>query len=166
MLRRLAGHRPWAEIAGRLHLSVSEVQAKADDLSREERRSRGEIGSIMGQTAAGPRPRIREECRNGLRPCPWIGCKFHLLPEAAPRFLRVPRRKLLTLEAQRLLRFLMRMEATCVVDLVEERGSMTLEEIGAIFLITRERVRQIEARGREKYERACRRLGVKQLLDL
>ncbi|MBT3704965.1 hypothetical protein HOG17_04270 [Candidatus Peregrinibacteria bacterium] len=24
------------------------------------------------------RPRTREECKNDVRPCPWVGCGFHL----------------------------------------------------------------------------------------
>ena len=30
------------------------------------------------------RPTTRAECRNGPRPCPWIGCRYHLLIEVTP----------------------------------------------------------------------------------
>jgi hypothetical protein len=30
-----------------------------------------------------PRPKTRAECRDEARPCPWVGCKHHLLLEVA-----------------------------------------------------------------------------------
>jgi hypothetical protein len=38
---------------------------------------------------------------------------------------------------------------TCALD-VADRGGITLEEVGAIMNLTRERVRQLETRGLEK----------------
>lgn len=25
-----------------------------------------------------PRPKTRGDCKNGIRPCPWVSCRFHL----------------------------------------------------------------------------------------
>jgi hypothetical protein len=41
------------------------------------------------------------------------------------------------------------MKETCALD-VADRGGATLEEIGEILNLTRERIRQLEARGLEK----------------
>ena len=38
------------------------------------------------------------------------------------------------------------MEETCALD-VADRGGITLEEVGAIMNLTRERIRQVETRG-------------------
>jgi hypothetical protein len=81
-----------------------------------------------------PRPRTRGECKDGPRPCPWFGCRFHLGLDLAglnstPR-LTWPDRDVDELPA------------TCALDLAARDG-MTLDEVGKV-LDPRERVRQIE----------------------
>jgi len=39
---------------------------------------------------------------------------------------------------------------TCVLDLIDRRGHMTLEEIATLLGMTRERVRQVEAKALRK----------------
>jgi len=94
--------------------------------------------------SAHPRPRTRAECRDQPRPCPWVGCRYHLYleinPESGSVKIHFP-----DLEPWEL-------EETCALDLAE-RGPMILEEIGARMNLTRERVRQIEARGLIALER-------------
>jgi hypothetical protein len=51
------------------------------------------------------------------------------------------------------------LEETCALD-VAERGGVTLEEVGAILNLTRERVRQIECRGAAKCRRVWEREGL------
>ncbi len=84
------------------------------------------------------RPRTRAECKNEARPCPWVACKHHLYldinPETGSIKINFP-----DLEPWE-------MEHTCAID-VAEQGSKTLEEIGAITNLTRERIRQVEVRG-------------------
>jgi hypothetical protein len=84
------------------------------------------------------RPRTRAECATGTRPCPWVACKHHLYLDINPRTgsikLNFPE-----LEPWEL-------EHTCALD-VAENGGKTLEEIGEITNLTRERVRQVEVRG-------------------
>jgi hypothetical protein len=84
------------------------------------------------------RPRTRAECREAARPCPWVACKHHLYLDINPRTgsikLNFPE-----LEPWEL-------EHTCALD-VAELGAKTLEEIGEITNLTRERVRQVEVRG-------------------
>jgi len=84
------------------------------------------------------RPRTRAECSNEARPCPWVACKHHLYldinPETGSIKINFP-----DLEPWE-------MKHTCALD-VAEQGALTLEEIGLITNLTRERIRQVEVRG-------------------
>src|SRR6187200_3181912 len=103
-------------------------------LTREELR----VGAMMYPPVDNPRPTTREECRGEVRPCPWVACKHHLYldinPETGSIKINFP-----DLEPWEL-------KHTCALD-VAEAGAMTLEEIGLITNLTRERVRQVEVRG-------------------
>ncbi|MFB6263923.1 MAG: sigma factor-like helix-turn-helix DNA-binding protein [Bradymonadaceae bacterium] len=93
------------------------------------------------------RPSKREDCRLGERPCPFVSCKYHLYLDVNPRTgsikLNFP-----DLEVWEL-------PETCALD-VAERGGMTLEEVGELLNLTRERIRQVESKGidkiRDEYE--------------
>ncbi len=84
------------------------------------------------------RPKTRAQCQGEQRPCPWVACKHHLYLDINPVTgsikLNFP-----DLEPWEL-------TETCALD-VAERGSSTLDEIGAITNLTRERIRQLEVRG-------------------
>jgi hypothetical protein len=73
-----------------------------------------------------------------MRPCPWVACKHHLYldinPETGSIKINFP-----DLEPWEL-------KNTCALD-VAERGGITLEEVGEIMNLTRERIRQVEVRG-------------------
>ena len=88
--------------------------------------------------ADGERPHNRSECRDAPRPCPWVACKHHLYLDINPRTgsikLNFP-----DLEPWEL-------EHTCSLD-IADAGGLTLEEIGVVTNLTRERVRQVEVRG-------------------
>lgn len=88
-----------------------------------------------------PRPRARKECSHGLRPCPFVSCRHHLYldvnEEKGSLKLNFP-----DLEVWEL-------PETCSLD-VADRGGMTLEEVGEIMNLTRERIRQVEVRGLKK----------------
>ena len=103
-------------------------------LTREELR----VGALMYPPVDIPRPRTREECRGEARPCPWVACKHHLYldinPETGSIKINFP-----DLEPWEL-------QHTCALD-VAERGGITLEEVGEIMNLTRERIRQVEVRG-------------------
>jgi hypothetical protein len=85
-----------------------------------------------------PRPTTRAECKQGPRPCPFVSCKHHLYldvnPETGSIKLNFP-----DLEVWE-------MKETCALD-VADRGGVTLEEVGEILNLTRERIRQVEVRG-------------------
>lgn len=87
------------------------------------------------------RPKMRLECRNGPRPCLYISCKHHLFldvnPETGSIKLNFPDKEVWELEE------------TCALD-VAERGGITLEEVGEILNLTRERIRQLEVTALDK----------------
>jgi len=103
-------------------------------LTKEEMR----LGALMYPPVDEPRPLTRAECREGQRPCPYVSCKHHLFldvnPETGSIKLNFP-----DLEVWE-------MKDTCSLD-VADRNGITLEEVGEIMNLTRERIRQVEVRG-------------------
>jgi hypothetical protein len=103
-------------------------------LTREELR----VGAAMYPPVDIARPTNRSECKEEMRPCPWVACKHHLYldinPETGSIKINFP-----DLEPWEL-------KHTCALD-VAERGGITLEEVGEIMNLTRERIRQVEVRG-------------------
>ncbi|MCA9674868.1 MAG: hypothetical protein H6709_23035 [Kofleriaceae bacterium] len=110
-------------------------------LTREELR----VGALMYPPVDVPRPQSRAECRGEPGPCPWVACKHHLYldvnPETGSIKINFP-----DLEPWDL-------HETCALD-VAERGGITLEEVGEIMNLTRERIRQVEVRGLIKLKMA------------
>jgi hypothetical protein len=93
------------------------------------------------------RPRLRSQCVDGPRPCPFVACRYHL-------FLDVTRAGGLQLthpglEPDELVE-------SCALD-VADRGGVTLETVGALLQVTRERIRQLQERGLVKLRRAAAR---------
>lgn len=86
------------------------------------------------------RPATRAECVDLPRPCPYVGCRYHLAIEVTARgdiaHIGDPAE----------------MAETCALD-IADRGGITLEKVGEIYDVTRERVRQIEAHALWKLER-------------
>ena len=89
----------------------------------------GEEELLLTQLA---RPRTRADCVDGPRPCPFVGCRYHLM-------LQVVRAGRLQFN----FRDLTAVPDTCVLD-VADRGGEILENIGTLFGLTRERIRQLE----------------------
>jgi Sigma-70, region 4 len=107
------------------------------------KRMRAEVRAHAMERAVGAellaaRPRTRGDCIGRERPCPWLACRHHLYldvnPETGSIKINFP-----DLEPWEL-------EHTCALD-VAERGAITLEEVGEIMNLTRERVRQVEVDG-------------------
>jgi hypothetical protein len=101
------------------------------------------------------RPKTRAECKDGARPCPFLACKHHLYldvnPETGSIKLNFPHLEL------------SEMKETCALD-IADRGPITLEEIGEIMNLTRERIRQLEQSALEKIEKAVGASGLKDFL--
>jgi hypothetical protein len=113
------------------------------EIARELRRQRAfglvdrELEEVIREIEA-RRPRSRADCASGPRPCMFISCKHHLYLDVNPSTgsikLNFPDKEI------------WEMEETCALD-VADRGGITLEEVGAIMNLTRERIRQVETRG-------------------
>jgi len=85
------------------------------------------------------RPHCRGDCVDGPRPCPWVGCRHNT-------FLHITNFGRLRLTHGRKLGPLdVPAGTSCALDLVDRHGAMTLEAAGAVFGLTRERVRQLES---------------------
>ena len=99
-----------------------------------------ELEALMAELDA-TRPKTRGECAQGPRPCPYVSCKYNLYVDVNPRTgsvkMNFPDKELWELAD------------TCALD-VADRGGITLEEVGVIMNLTRERVRQLETRGLTK----------------
>jgi hypothetical protein len=84
------------------------------------------------------RPQTRGDCAEGERPCPYVSCKYHLYldvnEDTGTIKINFP-----DLEVGE-------MPETCALD-VADRGGITLEDVGEILNLTRERIRQVEVRG-------------------
>lgn len=108
-------------------------------MAREHRkmRARGEVEDVVQYW----RPRKRSECLEMERPCLFVSCRFHLYldvnPETGSLKENFPGKEPWELDQ------------TCALD-VSDRGGITLEEVGSIMNLTRERIRQVEVRGLEK----------------
>lgn len=116
------------------------------------------------------RPRTRGECRGGVRPCPWVSCRYHLLVAANDRGelrFNVPGRQLPVIrtgtpqgdfdatadQAVDSMHDGAPME-TCALDLIERNpDGMTLDEVGRALGITRQRVEQLEGAALEHLEK-------------
>jgi hypothetical protein len=116
------------------------------EIARELRRQRafGVVDPELEETVReieASRPRSRADCANGPRPCMFIACKHHLYLDVNPATgsikLNFPDREVWELDE------------TCALD-VADKGGITLEEVGSIMNLTRERIRQVETRGLAK----------------
>jgi hypothetical protein len=149
---------------GSLALALEEPSTPASEppVTREQRRSRRkrdvrartisvkrmtkrelELGRMLYPEADVERPVTRAECVNGERPCPFVSCKHHLFLDVSARTGAI---KLNFPDLE-----VWEMTETCALD-VADRGGTTLEEVGAIMNLTRERIRQVEVKGLAKLE--------------
>ncbi|MEM1418161.1 MAG: sigma factor-like helix-turn-helix DNA-binding protein [Myxococcota bacterium] len=89
------------------------------------------------------KPKSRSDCKDMERPCPYVSCKYHLYIDVHPVRGSI---KLNFPDLE-----LWEMTETCALD-VADRGGITLEEVGEIMNLTRERVRQLETTGLAKLQ--------------
>ncbi|MFO0678546.1 MAG: sigma factor-like helix-turn-helix DNA-binding protein [Polyangiaceae bacterium] len=102
------------------------------------------------------RPTNRSECVNGERPCPFVSCKYHLFLDVSARTGAI---KLNFPDLE-----VWEMNETCALD-VADRGGTTLEEVGAIMNLTRERIRQVEVKGLAKLEALKDMMALREYVD-
>jgi hypothetical protein len=138
-----------------------QTQEQAAPVTREQRRSRRkrairaktisvkrmtkrelELGRMLFPEVDDiERPHNREECADAPRPCPYVSCKHHLYLDVSARTGAI---KLNFPDLE-----VWEMSETCALD-IADRGGTTLEEVGAIMNLTRERIRQVEVKGLAK----------------
>ena len=96
------------------------------------------IGALLYPERSYWRPRTRGDCASVARPCPYVGCKYHLYIDVNPSSgsIKVNRPDQEAWE----------IEHSCALD-VAQSGGVTLKEVGEILSLSRERIRQIEDRG-------------------
>jgi hypothetical protein len=117
------------------------IRAKTISVKRMTKREL-ELGRMLfPETDEDERPRSRSECSDAPRPCPFVSCKHHLFLDVSARTGAI---KLNFPDLE-----VWEMTETCALD-VADRGGTTLEEVGAIMNLTRERIRQVEVKGLAK----------------
>jgi hypothetical protein len=135
--------------------ALAEERRRSKTMSRKEmardlrrRRLQGQVDpeeeSVLKEIE-GNRPKTRADCVNSPRPCMFVSCKHNLYldvnPETGSIKLNFPDKEIWELPY------------TCALD-VAEKGGITLEEVGEIMNLTRERIRQVETRGLLKLREA------------
>jgi hypothetical protein len=118
---------------------------RAKRLTAEERAEVREIEASLAEVIA-LRPVVRGDCQGGERPCAFVSCRWHLYLDVSPstHSIKVNFPHLEVWE----------MPETCALD-VADRAGKTLEDVGEVANLTRERIRQLEdetlARLRESF---------------
>lgn len=163
------------QIDGALALDSQSDLLDDEEITREQRRSRRkrdvrartisvkrmtkrelEIGRLLYPEADYWKPRARIECLDGPRPCPFVSCKYHLYIDVSPRTgaikLNFPDLEVWDLGE------------SCALD-VADRGGTTLEDVGAIMNLTRERIRQVEVKALAKLEALRDMMALRDYVD-
>jgi hypothetical protein len=132
-----------------------EVRARTISVKRMTKREL-EIGRLLYPESDYDKPRVRSECAEGPRPCPFVSCKYHLYIDVSARTgaikLNFP-----DLEVWEL-------GESCALD-VADRGGTTLEDVGAIMNLTRERIRQVEVKALAKLEALRDMMALRDYVD-
>ncbi|MBI4952125.1 MAG: hypothetical protein HY908_08830 [Myxococcales bacterium] len=156
-------------------LACKHAQTADTAITREQRRSRRkravrartlsvkrmtkrelELGRMLYPETDYYRPRTRAECAGGPRPCPYVACGYHLYLDVSPRTGAI---KLNFPDLE-----VWDMNETCALD-VADRGGTTLEDVGAIMNLTRERIRQVEVRALAKLEALRDMMALRDYVD-
>jgi len=101
-----------------------------------------ELGKLLYRDDGLARPRRRSDCISGPRPCPYVACKYSLFLDVTGRHRSSITLNFPDLEPDE-------MTESCALD-VADRGGATMEQVGALMNLTRERVRQIEVKAKDK----------------
>lgn len=119
-----------------------EVRARTISVKRMTKREL-EVGRLLYPETDYWKPKTRSQCIDGPRPCPYVSCKHHLFLDVSAKTGAI-KMNFPDLD-------LWEMGESCALD-VADRGGTTLEDVGAIMNLTRERIRQVEVRALAKLE--------------
>ena len=119
-----------------------EVRARTISVKRMTKREL-EIGRMLYPETDYYKPKTRAECGEGARPCPYVSCQHHLFLDVSSRTGAI---KLNFPDLE-----VWEMNESCALD-IADRGGTTLEDVGAIMNLTRERIRQVEVKALAKLE--------------
>lgn len=93
------------------------------------------------------RPKTRGDCKDGPRPCPWVGCRYHMYLEVTEdgglRFST-------WLQPEE-------MTESCVLD-IADRGELEAVSVARVLGSCRQRIEQIEKKAVEHFQRSVRRM--------
>jgi len=137
---------------------VSRKKANFKKMELEELRRQNSDPEMLTliQQVSNMRPQSRQECLNRKHPCMFVSCKHHLYldvnPETGSIKFNFPDKEV------------WEMKETCSLD-VADRGGITLEEVGEILNLTRERIRQVEVKGLNKLRHYSRKNNLKDFIS-
>jgi hypothetical protein len=131
------------------------VRARTISVKRMTKREL-EIGRLLYPEDDYAKPRVRVACAGGARPCPYVSCKHHLYVDVSPRTGAI---KLNFPDLE-----VWEMGDSCALD-VADRGGTTLEDVGAIMNLTRERIRQVEVKALAKLEALRDMMALRDFVD-
>jgi hypothetical protein len=132
-----------------------EVRARTISVKRMTKREL-ELGRLLYPEVDVDKPVTRDDCADGARPCPFVSCKHHLYLDVSARTGAI---KLNFPDLE-----VWEMTETCALD-VADRGGTTLEEVGAIMNLTRERIRQVEVKGLAKLQALKDMMALRDYVD-
>jgi hypothetical protein len=132
-----------------------DVRARTISVKRMTKREL-EIGRLLYPENGYWKPRTRTECADGPRPCPFVSCKHHLFVDVSAKTGAI---KLNFPDLD-----VWEMNESCALD-VADRGGTTLEDVGAIMNLTRERIRQVEVKALAKLEALREMLALRDFID-
>lgn len=132
-----------------------EVRARTISVKRMTKREL-ELGRLLYPEIDVEKPVTRADCSSGERPCPFVSCKHHLYLDVSARTGAI---KLNFPDLE-----VWEMSETCALD-VADRGGTTLEEVGAIMNLTRERIRQVEVKGLAKLQALKDMMALRDYVD-
>lgn len=128
---------------------MCKVESIKDLRRRKEQRER--LGGKLIIPEAPDRPKTRADCAQGMRPCPWISCKYHL-------FLEVRRNGSIAYPQGQELEALDTMAHSCALD-VADKGGASQTEVGEAINATMQMTSLIE-------QAALGKLSLEQDLEL
>ena len=109
---------------------------------------RAHKGQSLPDVELPPLP-TRDECRNGVRPCPHVRCRYNLLVEVGD------------LGTVRVYWDDDKIHESCSLD-VAERGAQGPGEVAAIMRLTKQRINQIEHEALAQLKEALERRGLEE----